>query len=123
IPLYIGEPRHDTPEFIKRALTDNLAGLASYPATNGTDALRLAIANWLQKRYGLKAIDPATQVLPINGSREALFAIAQAVIDTARAVHPIVVCPNPFYQIYEGAAILAQATPLYLNSLQERRYA
>lgn len=123
IGLHIGEPRHETPEFIKRALIDNLAGLASYPATLGSEGLRVAIAQWLQRRYGLKHIDPGTQVIPVNGSREALFAIAQAVIDTSRSIHPIVVCPNPFYQIYEGAAILAQGSPLYLNSLPERKYA
>ncbi len=123
IPLYIGEPRHATPEFIKRALIDNLAGLASYPATRGSEALRVAIAGWLERRYGLKGIDPATQVIPVTGSREALFAIAQAVIDTTRTTDPVVVCPNPFYQIYEGAAILAQASPVYLNSLPESHYA
>jgi N-succinyldiaminopimelate aminotransferase len=123
IPLYIGEPKHDTPEFIKRALAENLGGLASYPATLGTEGLRGAIAQWLERRYGLDTIDPGTQVLPVNGSREALYAIAQAVIDTERSVRPIVVCPNPFYQIYEGAAILANAEPVYLNNLPERNYA
>ena len=123
IPLYIGEPKHETPEFIKRALAENLSGLALYPATRGDAPLRQAIAGWLQKRYGLAAIDPDTQVLPVNGSREALFAIAQAVIDTTRSMHPIVVCPNPFYQIYEGAAILGHAAPAYLNNVAERNYA
>jgi N-succinyldiaminopimelate aminotransferase len=122
IALHIGEPKHPTPEFIKRALADNLAGLASYPATLGTPELRAAIATWLQQRYGLPAIDPATQVIPVNGSREALFAIAQAVIDTTKP-DPIVVCPNPFYQIYEGAALLAGARPVYLNNLAARDYA
>lgn len=123
IPLYIGEPKHATPEFIKRALAENLAGLASYPLTIGSEALRVAIAGWLQRRYGLTRIDPATQVLPVNGSREALYAIAQAVVDTTRNIHPIVVCPNPFYQIYEGAAILAHAAPAYLNNVPQRNYA
>lgn len=123
IPLYIGEPKHATPEFIKRALAENVSGLASYPATSGTEALREAIAGWLKRRYDLKNIDPATQVLPVNGSREALYAIAQAVIDTTRTIHPIVVCPNPFYQIYEGAAILAHAAPTYLNNVPQRNYA
>lgn len=123
IPLYIGEPKHATPEFIKRALAENLAGLASYPLTIGSEALRAAIAGWLQRRYGLTKIDPATQVLPVNGSREALYAIAQAVVDTTRTIHPIVVCPNPFYQIYEGAAILAHAAPAYLNNVPQRNYA
>ena len=123
IPLYIGEPKHDTPEFIKRALTDALAGLSTYPATVGRLELRQAIAAWLKRRYVLDAIDPETQVLPVNGSREALFAIAQAVIDATGAVQPVVVCPNPFYQIYEGAAILANAVPAYLNNVAERNYA
>lgn len=122
ISLYIGEPKHPTPEFIKRALVDNLEGLAVYPATLGTPQLRSAIATWLQQRYGITAIDPQTQVIPVNGSREALFAIAQAVIDPTRP-HPTVVCPNPFYQIYEGAALLAQATPVYLNNVPARDFA
>ncbi|HEV7799518.1 MAG TPA: aminotransferase class I/II-fold pyridoxal phosphate-dependent enzyme, partial [Burkholderiales bacterium] len=116
ISLYIGEPKHPTPEFIKRVLSDNLSGLASYPATLGTPELRTAIAHWLQQRYGIDAIDSASQVIPVNGSREALFAIAQAVIDPTKP-DPIVVCPNPFYQIYEGAALLAGARPMYLNNL------
>jgi N-succinyldiaminopimelate aminotransferase len=116
IALYIGEPKHPTPEFVKRALVDHLDGLAAYPLTVGSDALRIAVAGWLQRRYGLSAVDPHTQVIPVNGSREALFAFAQAVIDPTRP-DPVVVCPNPFYQIYEGAAILARATPQFLNSV------
>jgi N-succinyldiaminopimelate aminotransferase len=123
ISLYIGEPKHPTPEFIRRAMTDNLAGLASYPLTAGSEALRTTIAAWLARRYGIGNIDAATQVLPVNGSREALFAIAQATINTTRNVHPVVVCPNPFYQIYEGAALLAQGVPQYLNALPESGYA
>ena len=123
IAMHIGEPKHPTPAFIRQTLSDHLAGLSSYPATVGNESLRAAIADWLQKRYGLAAMDPLTQVLPVNGSREALFAIAQAVIDTSRNLHPIVVCPNPFYQIYEGAAILANAAPAYLNNVPERNYA
>ena len=122
ISLYIGEPKHPTPDFIKRALSDNLSGLASYPATLGSEELRVAVARWLQRRYGLSSIDPASQVIPVNGSREALFAIAQAVIDPTRP-EPAVVCPNPFYQIYEGAALLAQAKPVYLNNVASRNYA
>jgi len=121
ISLSIGEPKHATPEFIKEALTANLAGLASYPLTAGTAPLREAIAAWLVRRYGLPAIDPATQVLPVNGSREALFAIAQTVIDRTRDA--LVVCPNPFYQIYEGAALLAGAAPHYANAVPERGFA
>ncbi|HTS55624.1 MAG TPA: succinyldiaminopimelate transaminase [Burkholderiales bacterium] len=114
INLSIGEPKHPTPAFIKRALTENLDGLASYPPTAGSDALRKSIAQWLQRRYRLTDLDPARQVLPVNGSREALFAFAQAVVD-ARRPGALVVMPNPFYQIYEGAALLAGATPEFLN--------
>jgi N-succinyldiaminopimelate aminotransferase len=122
IPLYIGEPKHPTPEFIKRALVESLDGLAAYPLTIGTPELRAAIAGWMKRRYRLDAVDPATEVIPVTGSREALFAIAQAVVDASRP-DPVVVCPNPFYQIYEGAALLAGATPRYLNSLPSNRYA
>jgi len=122
IPLYIGEPKHPTPAFIKQALTDNLDGLAAYPATVGTPQLRQAIARWLERRYGVPPIDPDTQVIPVDGSREALFAFAQAVIDNRRK-DALVLCPNPFYQIYEGAALLAQAQPHYLNSLAQNGYA
>ena len=114
INLSIGEPKHPTPALVTEALTGALEGLAAYPATAGTPALREAIAAWLARRYALAAIDPATQVLPVNGSREALFAFAQTVIDpTGGAAR--VCCPNPFYQIYEGAALLAGAQPIYLN--------
>jgi len=111
ISLGIGEPRHPTPELVKRALSGALDGLAHYPPTAGEPALRQAIVDWVERRYGV-ALDVATQVLPVNGSREALFALAQTVIDPTRA-QPTVVCPNPFYQIYEGAAILGGATPVY----------
>jgi N-succinyldiaminopimelate aminotransferase len=121
ISLSIGEPKHPTPVFIKRALTEHLAGLAAYPATLGTSSLREAIAGWLMRRYGLPPIDPATQVLPVNGSREALFAIAQTVVDRTREA--VVLCPNPFYQIYEGAALLAGATPCFANAESPRRFA
>jgi N-succinyldiaminopimelate aminotransferase len=122
ISLHIGEPKHATPAFIKDALIAGLDGLANYPTTIGSDALRSAIANWLARRYGIPMPDAKTQVLPVNGSREALFAFAQAVID--RSKHdPAVVCPNPFYQIYEGAAFLAGATPYFLNTLPEDDYA
>jgi N-succinyldiaminopimelate aminotransferase len=114
INLSIGEPKHPTPEFIKRALAENLDGLAGYPATAGTEALRNAIAQWLQRRFELPAVDPLKQVLPVNGSREALFAFAQAVVDATRPA--VVVMPNPFYQIYEGAALLAGAQPEFVNA-------
>ena len=122
VPLHIGEPKHATPEFIKRALTDNLAGMAAYPATVGTEALRTAIARWLERRYGLPAVDPQTQVIPVNGSREALFAFAQAVVDSSKP-DPVVVSVNPFYQIYEGAALLAGARPEFLNNLADNKFA
>ncbi len=121
ISLGIGEPRHATPRFIQEALADGLAGLASYPSTAGEPRLREACAAWMQRRYGV-AVDPATQVLPINGSREALFAFAQTVLDASRP-GATVVCPNPFYQIYEGAALLAGATPYYALSDPARNFA
>jgi N-succinyldiaminopimelate aminotransferase len=121
ISLGIGEPKHPTPELIKQAIVDNLQGLASYPATAGEPALRNAITNWVQRRYGL-AVDPATQVLPVSGSREALFALAQTVIDPNRP-NATVVCPNPFYQIYEGAALLAGAQTAFVNSDPKRNFA
>jgi N-succinyldiaminopimelate aminotransferase len=122
ISLSIGEPKHATPQFIRDALTANLAGLANYPTTAGSDALRGTISAWLAERYGIPAPDAKSQVLPVNGSREALFAFAQAVIDRSMN-DPVVVCPNPFYQIYEGAALLAGATPCFLNTLPEDDYA
>jgi len=122
INLGIGEPKHPTPEFIRQALTQNLSGLASYPATAGTPALRAAVAAWARRRYRLTGLDALTQVLPVNGSREALFALAQTVIDPGRG-DAMVVCPNPFYQIYEGAALLAGASPYYVNALPEQGFA
>jgi len=122
IPLYIGEPRHPTPQFIKQALIDHLSGLASYPTTLGAEDLRVAIAAWLTRRYGLKRIDHATEVIPVNGSREALFALGQTVIDPTRP-QAVVVSQNPFYQIYEGAALLGGATPQFLNNLPGNGYA
>ena len=116
IKLSIGEPQHPTPPFIQRALADNLAGLANYPTTQGSDALRQAIAAWIARRYGVPLPDFMTQVVPVNGSREALFAFAQAVINRAGGTANVV-CPNPFYQIYEGAALLAGAQPVFLNTL------
>jgi N-succinyldiaminopimelate aminotransferase len=112
INLSIGEPKHPTPAFILDALAQALPGVATYPMTAGQPELREAIAGWACRRYGLKRLDPATQVLPVAGSREALFAFAQTVIDRTRDA--VVVSPNPFYQIYEGAALLAGARPLFL---------
>ncbi|MGE8375799.1 MAG: succinyldiaminopimelate transaminase [Diaphorobacter nitroreducens] len=121
ISLGIGEPRHATPPFIQEALAANLAGLASYPSTAGDPSLRETCAGWMQRRYRIP-VNPATQVLPVNGSREALFAFAQTVVDPTRA-GATVVCPNPFYQIYEGATLLAGATPYYAPSDPARNFA
>jgi len=121
ISLGIGEPKHPTPAFIQQSLIDNLSGLAVYPLTAGSEDLRGAIAAWLERRYGLPALNRATQVLPVNGSREALFALAQAVIEPKPGA--LVVCPNPFYQIYEGAAYLAGAEPYFVNSDPARNFA
>ncbi|MGD8308820.1 MAG: succinyldiaminopimelate transaminase, partial [Chromatiales bacterium] len=119
IALSIGEPRHATPHFIAEEVLSHLHGLSAYPSTRGTDELRAAAAEWLVRRFGLPdgSIDPAAQVLPVTGTREALFALAQAVVDPARA--PLVMMPNPFYQIYEGAALLAGAEPRYLPCTAE----
>jgi len=121
ISLGIGEPKHATPELIKKALVSSLDGLASYPLTAGDPHLRDAFRHWLQTRYGLMGVDANTQMLPVNGSREALFAFAQTVIDATSK--PVVVCPNPFYQIYEGAALLAGAEPYYAPSDPARNFA
>jgi N-succinyldiaminopimelate aminotransferase len=121
ISLGIGEPKHPTPELIKRALVGSLDGLASYPLTAGEPKLRDTFRRWLQTRYGLMGVDANTQMLPVNGSREALFAFAQTVIDPT--TKPVVVCPNPFYQIYEGAALLAGAEPYYAPSDPARNFA
>ena len=127
IRLSIGEPQHETPPFIKEALTAGLSGLANYPTTLGLPALRQAIAAWLQRRYALDGVDPEREIIPVNGSREALFAFTQALIDpTAKALNgeaPLVVSPNPFYQIYEGATYLAGADLRFLNTLPENDYA
>jgi N-succinyldiaminopimelate aminotransferase len=122
IRLSIGEPQHQTPPFIRDALSDHLDGLAVYPTTAGSDQLRQAIAAWFTRRYNLPALDAATDVLPVNGTREALFAFAQAAIDPAR-VGSLVVCPNPFYQIYEGAALLAGASTALLNQTESNGFA
>ena len=125
ISLGIGEPRHATPQFIKDALCANLGGLATYPATAGELRLREAFSAWLSRRYDL-AVDAGTQVLPVGGSREALFAFAQTVMDPARnatAGPALVVSPNPFYQIYEGAAYLSGAQPYFVASDPKRNFA
>lgn len=114
IGLQIGEPKHAAPQRVKDALSASLDGLSVYPPTKGDPALRTAISQWISRRYDLPAPDAETQVLPVLGSREALFAFAQVVIDPSRPAR--VVCPNPFYQIYEGAALLAGAQPYFVNA-------
>jgi len=122
VSLSIGEPRHPTPAFIREALCAGTSGLSNYPTTAGLPALREAIAAWLSRRHALPALDAGTQVLPVLGSREALFAFAQTVIDGSRAGATVIV-PNPFYQIYEGSALLARATPWYVNALAQNQFA
>lgn len=123
VNLSIGEPKHATPTIISEALAKNLSGLASYPTTIGIPALREAINEWLQRRYKIPALNIDKAILPVNGSREALFAFAQAVIDTNVAEQPVVISPNPFYQIYEGAAFLAGAQPYFVNTTPENDFA
>jgi len=120
INLSIGEPKHPTPPFILEAYAKALPGIASYPLTAGVPELREAIAAWATRRYQLSALDPSTQVLPVTGTREALFSFAQTVIDRTRAAR--VVAPNPFYQIYEGAALLAGAQPIYLPTTADEGF-
>ena len=122
IALSIGEPKHKSPQFVAKALADNLDQMAVYPTTAGIPALREAIANWCERRFSVPAgwLDAAKHVLPVNGTREALFAFTQTVVN--RADNGLVVSPNPFYQIYEGAAFLAGATPHYLPCLAEHGF-
>ncbi|MEN9398635.1 MAG: hypothetical protein RLZ81_3165, partial [Pseudomonadota bacterium] len=133
ISLGMGEPKHATPDFIQQAMiaaiTRQPSGLAAYPATAGEPALREAFATWLHRRYGL-TVSATTQTLPVNGSREALFALTQTVVNAGAADlaasergRPLVVCPNPFYQIYEGAALLAGADPYFVASDPARNFA
>lgn len=120
INLSIGEPKHPTPSFILEAYASALGSVSSYPLTLGYPMLREAIASWAMRRYGLRGLDPATQVLPVAGSREALFAFAQTIVDRTRPAK--VISPNPFYQIYEGAALLAGAKPVYLPTTPENGF-
>jgi len=122
IALSIGEPKHKSPAFVAKALADNLDQMAVYPTTAGIPALREAIANWCERRFSVPAgwLDAAKHVLPVNGTREALFAFTQTVVN--RADNGLVISPNPFYQIYEGAAFLAGATPHYLPCLAEHGF-
>lgn len=114
INLSIGEPKHAAPELVRQALAASLDGLSVYPPTKGDPLLRETISQWLAQRYSIPAPDPETQVLPALGSREALFAFAQVVVDPGAG--SLVICPNPFYQIYEGATLLAGATPWFVNA-------
>lgn len=123
IALSIGEPQHEPPPFVLEALRQGVDRLGAYPATAGSMELRSSAARWLERRFTLRAgsVDAATMVLPVNGTREALFALVQAVVDPGNA--PVVITPNPFYQIYEGAALLAGATPYYLNATADTQFA
>jgi len=123
VSLAIGEPKHKTPEVILDAIRKNLSGFSNYPVTKGSLALRISIANWLSHRFHLASgvINPETNVIPVNGTREALFAFAQAVVDNKKANAKIVM-PNPFYQIYEGAAFLAGAEPVFLACTAENNF-
>jgi N-succinyldiaminopimelate aminotransferase len=128
ISFGIGEPKHPTPALIRDAIVASLDGLAVYPATAGQPALREAIADWVKSRYGLPRVDANTEVLPVSGSREALFALAQTVVDPTAGVkdpakRAVVICPNPFYQIYEGAALLGGGEPYFVNSNPARNFA
>jgi N-succinyldiaminopimelate aminotransferase len=121
INLSIGEPQHPTPALVREALAANLASLARYPQTKGLPELRKAMAEWIARRHHLGALDPEAQVIPVTGSREAIFSIAQAVLDPAES-GALVICPNPFYQIYEGAALLGGANPYFVNALAANRF-
>ena len=122
IALSIGEPKHQAPEFVLNYLTQHISGVSAYPLTKGLPELRQSIANWLTKRFKLpdNSLVADDHIIPVNGTREALFAFAQAVID--RKKNPLIVMPNPFYQIYEGAAYLAGAEPYYLNTTADNHY-
>lgn len=123
IALSIGEPKHEPPAFVLQTLVDNLSALSQYPTTKGLPELRQAIAAWASQRFQLKpgSLDPEQHVLPVNGTREALFALVQTVVDRHQTA-PLVVSPNPFYQIYEGAAILSGAEPFFLNCTPENNF-
>lgn len=122
IALSIGEPKHEPPAFIQQTLAENLAKLSQYPTTKGLAELRAAIADWAAQRFFLShKIDAETQILPVNGTREALFAFAQAVVDRCQN-SSLIVSPNPFYQIYEGAALLSGAQPYFINCTAENHF-
>ena len=121
IAMSIGEPKHAPPPFVIEALRQNIGKLDSYPVTIGLPEMRAACAAWLQRRFGAR-VSPETMVLPVTGTREALFSFVQAVVSAERAAQPVVAMPNPFYQIYEGAALLAGAEPVFLNTFADHRF-
>lgn len=120
IALSIGEPKHPSPKFVVQTVADNLDKLANYPLTKGIPELRQSIASWLTRRFALQGVDAEQQILPVNGTREALFAFAQAVV--RRSPDALVISPNPFYQIYEGASLLAGAEPTFINCSEENGF-
>ncbi|MGB5209709.1 MAG: succinyldiaminopimelate transaminase [Gammaproteobacteria bacterium] len=122
IPLSIGEPKHPAPDFVGRALGDASDTLGTYPVALGTETLRVAIARWLERRFCLDgdSVNANNMILPVNGTREGLFSFVQAVVDPS--ANSLVMMPNPFYQIYEGAALLAGAEPRYMNTLEENDF-
>ncbi|MBF0588041.1 MAG: succinyldiaminopimelate transaminase [Magnetococcales bacterium] len=124
INISIGEPKHAVAPFLRQAMIDAMDGIANYPTTRGEPALREAIAGWLVRRYALTptSMDPDRNLLPVNGTREALFSIAQAVVDSDRHKDAVVLSPNPFYQIYEGAALMAGAEPVYIDATEESNF-
>ncbi|AGF46795.1 acetylornithine/N-succinyldiaminopimelate aminotransferase [Candidatus Kinetoplastibacterium desouzaii TCC079E] len=121
INLSIGEPKHPAPDTIKNAIVNNISGISNYPTTKGDQKLRETIANWIEKRYNKTKVNPDSEILPVIGSREALFSFAQIVINNS-IINPVVICPNPFYQIYEGASLLAGAEPYYVNLDQKNNF-
>ncbi|MGR6872870.1 succinyldiaminopimelate transaminase [Pseudomonas sp. HK3] len=120
IALSIGEPKHESPAFVLQAMADSLNKLANYPSTKGLPELRQAISQWATTRFSLNSLDSDTQILPVNGTREAIFAFTQAMVENKPGA--LIVSPNPFYQIYEGAAYLAGAKPHYLPCLEENGF-
>lgn len=120
IPLTIGEPQHPAPDFVKQCLSENFHHLSTYPTSKGLPELRTSIANWLTRRFHLQQICAESQVLPVSGTREAIFSFTQTIVN--REKKPYVVMPNPFYQIYEGATLLAGATPYFVNCTAENNY-
>lgn len=123
IALSVGEPKHPAPDFVLRVLADNLAKLSVYPTTRGLPELREAIAQWASNRFSLpNVLNPEHQVLPVSGTREALFSFTQAVVNSGGSEPPVVIMPNPFYQIYEGAVLLAGAEPYYLNTTADNEF-